>query len=159
MKKLKTLCAIVGAAAMLYSGAAFAAKQKYNIPNYDLKGAETKTEYAAITPFGVMTIEDASQAQGFPVLTLKKYFVDRNKDKKADLVQLDILVPQMDLGEGNIQQGYTVKQLYIDDDFNGYIDRMLTDQQDENGNPGADGIYDEEQHALRIEDLKTSGKM
>jgi len=158
MKKLKTLCAIVGAAAVLYSGAAFAAKQKYDVPNYDLKGAETKTEYSAITPFGVMPIDDASQAQGFPVVTMNKYFIDRNKDGKSDIVQLDILVPAMEIEEGKTQPGYTVKQLYIDDDFNGYVDRMLTDQADETGKAGADGIYDEEQYALRIEDLKVSGK-
>lgn len=158
MKKLKTLCAIVGAAAMLYSGAAFAAKQKYDVPNYDLKGAETKTEYAAITPFGVMPLNNPSESQGFPVVTMNKYFVDRNNDKKADLVQLDLLVPEMEIGEGKTQQGYTVKQLYIDDDFNGYIDRMLTDQTDETGKAGADGIYEAEQHALKIEDLRVSGK-
>lgn len=159
MKKLKTLCAIVGAAAMLYGGAAFAAKQKYNVPNYDLKGAETKTEYSAITPFGVMPLDDPSQAQGFPVVTMNKYFVDRNKDGKSDIVQLDILVPAMEIEQGKTQPAYTIKQVYIDDDFNGYVDRMLTDSQDEKSQPGADGIYDEEQYALRIEDLKTSGKM
>ncbi|MBM3199549.1 hypothetical protein FJZ53_01340 [Candidatus Woesearchaeota archaeon] len=159
MKKLKTLCAIVGTAAALYSGAAFAATQKYKVPNYSLDGAEKKVEYAAITLFGVMAIEDPSQAHGLPVLTVNKYFVDTNKDKKADIVQIDILVPDMDAGNGQVQKGYTVKQLYVDDDFNGSVDRMLTDSQDEKGQPGADGVYDEEQYSLRIDDLKASTKL
>ncbi len=152
MKKLKTLCAIVGVAAMLYSGAAFAAKQKFNVPDYSTKGIEGKISYNAITPFGLFPINDPKEAGEFPVLTITKYLVDRNKDGKSDLVHMEINVPEIPY-EGGKQPGYVVKQLYIDDDFNGYVERMLTDQQDEQGNPGADGIFEEEAHALRIEDI------
>lgn len=152
MKKLKTLCAIVGAAAMLYSGAAFAAKQKFNVPDYSTKGIEGKVSYSAITPFGLMPINDPKEAGELPVLTITKYLVDRNKDGKPDLIEMDLKVPEME-NEGVKQPSYVVKQVYIDEDFNGYVERMLTDQQDEQGKPGADGIFDEEQYALRIQDI------
>ena len=45
------------------------------------------------------------------------------------------------------------KQLYIDDDFDSYIERLLTDQTDESGQTGMDGIYDQEQHSMRISDI------
>jgi hypothetical protein len=152
MKKLKTLCAIVGAAAMLYSGAAFAAKQKFNVPDYSTKGIEGKISYNAITPFGLMPINDPKDAGELPVLTITKYLIDRNKDGKPDLIHMELNVPEME-NEAGKQPSYVVKQVYIDEDFNGYVERMLTDQQDEQGKPGADGIFDEEQYALRIQDI------
>ncbi len=153
MKKLKTLCAIVGAAAMLYTASpVFAAEQQFKVPDYNLKGAKEKISYGAVTPFGLLPVDSPKDAGEFPVVTFKKYFVDRNKDGKNDLVHMEISVPEMEY-EGGKQPGYVVKQLYVDDDFNGYVERMLTDQQDKNGKPGADGIYDQEQHALRIDDL------
>lgn len=154
MKKLKTLCAIVGAAAMLYAAnPVFAAEQKFNVPDYNLEGITASVSYSAITPFGLMPINDPNEAGEFPVLTITKHLVDRNKDGKNDLVQVEMNVPEIKYDENNKQPGYVVKQLFIDDDFNGYVERMLTDQQDEQGKPGADGIFDDEQYALRIQDV------
>ncbi len=153
MKKLKTLCAIVGAAAMFYTATpTFAAEQKFNVPEYSKEGVEAKVMYAAVTPFGLMPINDPKEAGEFPVLTTTKYLVDRNKDGKPDLIHMELNVPEMESESGK-QPSYVVKQVYIDEDFNGYVERMLTDQQDEQGKPGADGIFDEEQYALRIQDI------
>ncbi|MDP2908192.1 MAG: hypothetical protein Q8N77_00115 [Nanoarchaeota archaeon] len=158
MKKLKTLCAIVGAAAMLYTAPAFATEQKFNVPEYDLKGAEEITSYSVLTPFGLLPIQDPKEAEGSPVVITKKYGVDRNKDGKSDLIYIEVNVPELEYtnpqtGKPVKEPAYTVKQLAIDEDFDGYVERLLIDQQDEKEKNGADGIYDLEQYAPRIEDL------
>lgn len=157
MKKLKTLCAIIGAAAIIGMSVPVFAQQQFNVPDYNLKGAEEKVTYQAVTPFGVMPIDNPSEAEGFPVVTIKMYGVDRNKDGKADLLYTEINIDdikfKMDDGsEMFVQKGYKAKQLAIDDDFDGYIERMLVDSYDKDGNLGSDGVYEEEQHAPRISD-------
>jgi len=159
MKKLKKLSAIVAAAGILgFTAPGLAAEQKFNIPEYSLEGAEEKTTYQIITLYGNFEVNDPAEAEGYPVVTMKRYGIDRNKDGKTDMVYIEMIIPDMEsanpfTGEKIKEDGYTAKQLYIDDNFDGYIERALIDQVDADGKKGADGIYEQEQHAPRIEDL------
>lgn len=118
MKKLKTLCAVVGAAAMLYGGVAFAAEQKFNVPEYSIENVTKETNEAII-------------GEGLKI-ELEFYAVDRNGDGEVDLIESQAY---------RIKDGKQIKGekwLYVDDDFDGYTDRILRDIL------GSDGIYDTE---------------
>ena len=117
MKKLKTLCAVVGAAAILCGWVTFAAEQKYEVPEYDLKDAvKTKKE---------IPLSSGSK------LIYEVYTLDRNKDGKMDLIEKRFFYYK----KGKLVEH--MKFLYLDDDFDTYADRELKDW-------NADNIYDEE---------------
>ncbi len=159
MKKLKTLCAVISAAAMMITAApTFAAEQKFKVPEYSLKGAEEKTIYGVITPNGqVIRINNLLEAQGFPVLTSKLYGIDSNNDGKKDIVYMVTAVPDINSvvdGEEQFEKGFKIAQLIIDDNYDGSIERILTDRIGKDKSSGMDGIYDEEEPFVgEIEDL------
>ena len=66
-------------------------------------------------------------------MTIVKYGVDRNKDGRKDLVRKEIIC-----------QGQKHVSIFIDDDYDGYVDRELSDS-------GGDGVYEAE---YRTSDLK-----
>lgn len=121
MKKLKTLCAVVGAAAVFCSGAAFAAEQKFNVPEYDLKNAK---KISIMVPGTACLIE--------------KYYVDRNEDGKTDLIEFRLYDFRL-CDSRRLEEAECLRELYIDDDFDGYMDRVLIDEEG-----GRDGFYEEE---------------
>jgi len=170
-KKLKSLCAVVGAAAILSTPALAKEtkydadvdttpklEQKFEVPEFSLEGAKVKKKYQLMTSFGPYEIEDPSEFPDSPIMELTLYGVDRNQDGEKDLVYMEVKVPkkeQLDpfTGETKIQEGYTISQLVIDEDYNGYVERILTDAYDAEGNLGMDGIYDEEQISMTIKDV------
>lgn len=117
----------------------------------------------AVTPWGqTVPINNPSESEGLPVVTTKMYGVDRNKDGNKDLVYIEVDVQDLKFKVPNekgveeemlLQKGYKIRQLVVDDDFDGYVERMLTDNLDKDGNQGADGEFDEEQYTLRISDI------
>lgn len=123
MKKLKTLCAVIGATAML-SGATFAAEQKFNVPEYTTENVTKETNEEII-------------GEGLKI-KLEFYAVDRNGDGEVDLIESQ---------EYRIKDGKQIKGekwLYVDDDFDGYTDRILRDFVKAKDILGSDGIYDAE---------------
>jgi len=165
MKKLKKLSAIVAAAAIMgfTAPAAFATEkeQKFDIPKYEqyLKDAEVKTSYLTLTPdYQPVPINDPSEAQGGPVITITKYGMDRNNDGKIDLVYTETKIPELEFtnpftGQLMKKPGYTVAQLAADNTYDGYPEKEWIDAVDELGNEGFDGIYDEEHVTPTMDDL------
>lgn len=124
MKKLKTLCAVVGAAAMLYGGLTFAAEQKFNIPEYTTENVTKETNEEVV-------------GEGLKIKT-EFYAIDRDGDGETDLIECQ---------EYRFQNGKQIKHekwLYVDDDFDGYADRILRDFVKARDILGSDGIYDTE---------------
>lgn len=119
MKKLKktALCVFVATAA-LYTIPALAAEQKFKVPEYELKDV-------------VKRITNSSSL-------VDLYLIDRNKDGKLDLYEKNFYY------ETEKGKQLDAKYLFIDDDFDGFMDRILHDAIKEDGSRGADGIYDEE---------------
>ena len=133
MKKVKTLCAAI-AAALICTTPALA--KEYEVPKYTLEGAEKKISYGAWAPAlgGICPVEDPSKVpKNLPLVTIVKYGVDRNKDGRKDLVRKEIIC-----------QGRKHVTIFIDDDYDGYVDRELSDS-------GGDGVYEAE---YRTSDLK-----
>ena len=124
MRKLKTLSAVVGISTILYSGAGFAAEQKFDIPEYSTKDIPKEI------------VEDTLK-NGRKV-KLEFYLIDMNGDEKTDLIECQ---------EHKFKDGKQLKHekwLFVDDDYDGYADRMLGDFLKADGTEGVDGIYDEE---------------
>jgi hypothetical protein len=133
MKKVKTLCVVVGAAIICTTPAL---AKEYEVPKYTLEGAEKKVSYGAWAPAlgGICPVEDPSKVpKNLPLVTIVKYGVDRNKDGKKDLIRKEITC-----------QGQKHVSIFIDDDYDGYVDRELSDS-------GGDGVYEAE---YRTSDLK-----
>jgi len=124
MKKLKSLCAIVGVSTILCSGAAFAAEQKFDIPKYSTKDIPKET------------VEEILKSGG--KISTEFYLIDRNKDGETDLIECQ----EYEFKDG--KQLKHEKWLIVDDDYDGYVDRMLGDFLKADGTEGVDGIYDEE---------------
>lgn len=89
-------------------------KQKYKIPKYDLKGvAEKRKDYL---------LSDGSK------FTDVVYKVDRNKDGEIDLIVFtSLFYPSKET-----KPVQYLKILYINDDFDEYFDRILTDSNGDN---------------------------
>ena len=137
MKKVKTLCAVVGTAIICTTPAV---AKEYEVPTYTLEGAEKKISYGAwaLGLGGICPVEDPSEVpKNLPLVTIVKYGVDRNKDGRKDLVRKEITC-----------QGRKHVSIFIDDDYDGYVDRELTDRED-------DGVYDAEYKTsdLKIEEV------
>jgi hypothetical protein len=137
MKKVKTLCAVVGTALICTT---LTLATEYEVPKFTLEGAEKKTSYGlwALGLGGICPVEDPSKVpKNLPLVTIVKYGVDRNKDGKKDLVRKEITC-----------RGQKHVSVFIDDDYDGYVDRELTDRED-------DGVYDAEYKTsdLKIEDV------
>lgn len=120
--KLKTLGAIVGAAVMCATPAC-SPKQKKDVPRsfWDVLRIE----------IGEGTTEDGEK------IVTELYLVDRNGDGKTDLIE-DYVYKFKD---GGIAYE---KWLYIDNDFDGYIDKIFGDCLGSDGAEGGDGVYDKE---------------
>lgn len=155
MKKLKTLCAVLGIASMMYAGTVFAEpqkpslakKQKFDVPEYSLEGAEEKTDYFVFENNGSLSwIDNPSKASGLPGISVKVYGVDRNKDGKIDLWYNKIIVSIFNSIDTSQKDSFKLVRLGLDDDFDGHPDRLLIDSHDEDLKVGADGIYDTEQY-------------
>lgn len=128
MKKLKTLCAVIGAAILAMPALA----SKNSIPQYNLEEAEKKVEYGAWALGGICPIEDPSKLpNSVPLVTITKYGFDRNQDRKIDLVHKETEC-----------EGSMYVEVYIDDDFDGDADRRFLN--------GKAKIYDMNE---KIEDL------
>ena len=137
MKGLGTLCAVVGAAIICTT---VTLATEYEVPPYTLEGAEKKITYGAwaLGLGGICPVEDPSQVpENIPLVTIVKYGVDRNKDGRKDLVRKETTC-----------QGQKHVRIFIDDDYDGYVDREVTDRE-------ADGIYDAEYETsnLKIEEV------
>ncbi len=142
----------------LYGSPLSSPAKEFDVPKYNLKGAEKLEFYLVSTPFGDQTVlkeEDLKQFEGYLYSKVVDYFVDRNKDGKADLVYEELLVPA---AFTETQKDVKTIVLFVDDPrdgkYDGYVDRILVDHSDAQGNFGADGTFDEERHWFKIEDLK-----
>jgi hypothetical protein len=136
MKRLRTLCAVVGAAILCTT---VTLATEYEVPPYTLEGAEKKITYGAraLGLGGICPVKDPSQVpDNIPLVTIVKYGIDRNKDGRKDLVRKETTC-----------QGQKHVRIFIDDDYDGYVDREVTDRQ-------GDGIYDAEYETsnLKIEE-------
>lgn len=94
MKKLKTLCAIVGAAMLLATPAL--AQQKINVPNHDINAASEKLEfYFEMTTKGPQQVEKKDIKEGKKYNKQTYYLFDRDKDGNTDLIRLEISQPEL----------------------------------------------------------------
>ncbi len=154
MEKIRNLCKIVmyTTAIIGIGTTTIAAEQGFSVPKYNIKGIKPEITYQAVTPLFIQDLKDENEAKlaaevsNLPILKNKKYGVDRNQDGKTDLIHEVTEVT-------NIKRPHKIITVYVDDDFDEYIERILIDNQKEDGTPGADGIFDYEQHQMRIKDI------
>lgn len=130
--KIKYLSVLGAAGLILLSTATFATEkqQKYEVPAYTLENAEKKVSYQG----------------GDQPITIESWGIDRNGDRKIDLIYVILDISELKGSEGNlillVDPAHKQAKLYIDDDYNGNIDRELSDWKNEKGELGMDGIYD-----------------
>ena len=128
--KRKSLSGILGVAGLIFlSTTTFATEkqQKYDVPSYTLENSEKKVSYQA----------------GEPLIKIESWGIDRNGDGKKDLSYVILNISELKDSEDNlIEPAHKQAKLYIDDDYDGDIDRELSDWKNEKGKLGMDNIYD-----------------
>ena len=156
MKKLKSLCAIVGAA-MIYAAPSFAQDKKINVPEHDPAAALKKIEiYGELTPMGPEEVAKDDLKEGKKYNKQTFYLFDRDKDGKVDLLRLEMSQPELKIKdvEGYLEQmkqvyGEDLKQFYGEDYIN-FLSNTVIQQAtkqvylaiDEEHNGGYDGFVE-----------------
>jgi len=153
MKKLLTLIAILSLLIIPFSAMAVETKEIQPLPEYSLEGRTPDMVVYQVWDSRYQTFMDLapSQVEGEtrPIAKMEVFILDRNGDNIQDLVVTIIHLPEV-----YIEGPEGVKKLYnpacdagiymVDDDLDGFWDRMLMDIFDSEGNKGMDNIIDQE---------------
>ena len=127
MGKIKTFCAGLGLAAMLFAAPAFATEQKYAVPKYDVDNPTKTVEvYQEMTVTGSAEVakENLQEGKKYSKQVFKLY--DRDKDGDTDLVRLEAYQPEV---RGKDVDGYleAIKQAYGEEALKSYLGKDYED--------------------------------
>jgi len=120
------------------------------LPEYTLEGiSPTNVSYFKWDRNSLEWIEaskEDAEYSGYRISTLEEFVLDRNGDGRDDLIVMKSFVPAISYENKEGEMLYEPKRrtlaLKIDDDLDGYWDRLVIDDEDEEGNPGMDGKFD-----------------
>lgn len=123
-----------------------ATEQKFKVPEYD-----SKTYIAR--DLRVSEHKYFEEISGW-----ERVLIDRNIDGEPDLLEAHWYDTTR---SGNLSRHN--KRLYIDDDFDGHVDRVIVDGVKKDGTLGVDGVYDYEldysKYGLSFKEIKESFNM
>lgn len=149
---MKKLAIILGLGVVLGTGAATASE--ITLPEYTKEDTTVKVHKGdleiggiqingAIIAFPIAYIGDKNKDGKFDWESVMD-LVDRNNDSSYDLVKVISTCDGKKFGEKGMVKGIVA---WVDDDFDGYADRVLSDYKDEEGKNRPDGIWDSEDKA------------